>query len=195
MNKRGTLQVDYPGIRGFSMIWIASTRSSERITMRSPARKYRSLWLGCLLFTLACGPVFAAGSGEVTGVRLELGQRRIVISTKGIVGKSLAHVIGRPNRLVMDFENMTVGKVPREIKGDRREIYEIRVGNHKSRARLVVDFQNNPVPAYQIRPACSASSLKAFFSEMPWKSIVTGLLNTSGSGLTWYRLMISVRCF
>ncbi len=121
--------------------------------MRSPVRKYRSLWLGCLLFTLACGPALAAGSGEVTGVRLEPDQRRIVISTKGIVGKSLAHVIGRPNRLVMDFENMTVGKVPRKISGDKKEIHEIRVGNHKSKARLVVDFQGNPVPAFQIRPA------------------------------------------
>ncbi len=120
--------------------------------MRSPVRKYKSLWLGCLFLTLACGPALAAGSGEVTGVQLEPDQRRIVISTKGIVGKSLAHVIGRPNRLVMDFENMTVGKVPRKISGDKREICEIRVGNHRSRARLVVDFHDNPVPAFQIRP-------------------------------------------
>ncbi len=43
--------------------------------------------------------------------------------------------------------------------------------------------------------ACSARSLNAFLRDMPWKSIVTGLLKISGSVETWYRFRISVRCF
>jgi type IV pilus assembly protein PilQ len=93
----------------------------------------------------------AAGSGEITVVKLEPDARRIVIASKGTVGKHLARVIGRPNRLVMDFENMTVGKVPPKITADKEEIHEIRVSNHKSNARVVVDFQNHPVPAFQVR--------------------------------------------
>ncbi len=112
--------------------------------MRSHVRKNKSLWLGCLLITMACCPALAAGSGEITQVKLEPQDRRIVIASKGTVGKHLARVIGQPNRLVMDFENMTVGKVPPKITGDKTEIHEIRVSNHKSRARVVVDFQEPP---------------------------------------------------
>lgn len=119
--------------------------------MRSHVRKNKSLWLGCLLITMACCPALAASSGEITQVKLEPQDRRIVIASKGTVGKHLARVIGQPNRLVMDFENMTVGKVPPKITGDKTEIREIRVNNHKSRARIVVDFQDHPVPPFQVR--------------------------------------------
>jgi len=100
---------------------------------------------------MACCPALAADSGEITQVKLEPHDRRIVIASKGTVGKHLARVIGQPNRLVMDFENMTVGKVPPKITGDKTEIQEIRVSNHKSRARIVVDFRDHPVPPYQVR--------------------------------------------
>ncbi|MGO9567169.1 MAG: AMIN domain-containing protein [Desulfomonilaceae bacterium] len=119
--------------------------------MRSLVRKYKSLWLGCLLLAMACCPALAASSGEITQVKFEPQERRVVIASKGTVGKHLARVIGRPNRLVMDFENMTVGKVPPKITGDKEEIHEIRVSNHKSNVRVVVDFQNRPVPAFQVR--------------------------------------------
>ncbi len=119
--------------------------------MRSPVRKYKSLWLGCLLLAMACCPALAAVSGEITQVRLEPQDKRIAITSKGKVGKHLARVIGRPNRLVMDFEDMTVGKVPPKITGDKDAIHEIRVSNYKSSARVVVDFQSHPVPAFQIR--------------------------------------------
>src|SRR3989304_4296999 len=78
----------------------------ERITMRSPVRKYKSFWLGCLLLAMACCPALAAVSGEITQVRLEPQDKRIAITSKGKVGKHLARVIGRHNRLVMDFEDM-----------------------------------------------------------------------------------------
>ncbi len=119
--------------------------------MRSPVRKYKSIWLGCLLLAMACCPALAAASGEITQVTLEPQDRRIAIASKGTVGKHLARVIGRPNRLVMDFEDMTVGKVPPKITGDKDAIHEIRVSNYKSSARVVVDFQGHPVPAFQIR--------------------------------------------
>ena len=119
--------------------------------MRSPARKSKSLWLGFLLIAVTSCPSLAAGSGEITQIKLELQERRIAITSKGTVGKHLARVIGRPNRLVMDFEDMTVGKVPPKITGDKDAIHEIRVSNYKSNARVVVDFQGHPVPAFQIR--------------------------------------------
>ena len=100
---------------------------------------------------MACCPALAAVSGEITQVRLEPQDKRIAITSKGKVGKHLARVIGRPNRLVMDFEDMTVGKVPPKITGDKDAIHEIRVSNYKSSARVVVDFQSHPVPTFQIR--------------------------------------------
>jgi len=66
---------------------------------------------------MACCPALAASSGEITQVKLEPQERRVVIATKGTMGKHLARVIGRPNRLVMDFENMTVSKVPPKLGG------------------------------------------------------------------------------
>jgi len=55
-------------------------------------------------------------SGEITGVKLDPDQKQVVIESQGIVGKHLARVIGRPNRLVMYFEEMAIGKIPSAIK-------------------------------------------------------------------------------
>ncbi len=75
----------------------------------------------------------------------------MVIATKGTVGKHLARVIGRPNRLIMDFEDTEIGKAPRKLSVDKQDIHEIRVGTYKSFARVVMDFQDRPVPAFKVR--------------------------------------------
>jgi type IV pilus secretin PilQ/predicted competence protein len=123
----------------------------ERITMRSSAGRSVSLWLACLVAALFCSSAWAAAPGKITGVSLDAGSKQIVISSKGAVGKHTARVIGRPNRLVIDFNGATLGKIPRRIKGGSHQIHEIRVGHYKSRARVVVDFLGKPVPGFQVR--------------------------------------------
>jgi type IV pilus assembly protein PilQ len=117
--------------------------------MRSPVTKYKSLWLGCLLVALMCGSAWA-DSGEITGVTLDAANKRIVIASKGDVGKHSVRVIGHPNRLIMDVDQASLGKVQRRISGGKNDIHEIRVGTYKSSARLVVDFRDMPVPPFKV---------------------------------------------
>lgn len=119
--------------------------------MRSPVKKHKSLWLICLVLSMISGLAMADVSGQITGVRLDPEKGRIVILAKGNVGKHLARVIGQPNRLVMDFSDTGVSSVPAKIAGGAFDIHEIRVGETKSRARVVVDFQNRPVPPFTVR--------------------------------------------
>ncbi len=119
--------------------------------MRSPVKKHKSLWLICLVLTMISGLAMADVSGQITGVRLDPEKGRIVILAKGNVGKHFARVIGKPNRLVMDFSDTGVSNVPAKIAGGTFDIREIRVGASKSRARVVVDFQNSPVPPFTVR--------------------------------------------
>ncbi len=119
--------------------------------MRSPVASFKSLWLGCLLLTLMCVPALAGVPGEITGVTLGRDGNSLVIDAKGKVGKYLARVIGMPNRLVMDFDDTRVGNVPRAVSVGKSGIHEIRVGQFKSRARVVVDFRDRPVPAFKVR--------------------------------------------
>lgn len=100
---------------------------------------------------MVSGSAFADVSGQITGVRLDPEKGRIVILAKGNVGKHLARVIGGPNRLVMDFAHTGVSNVPAKIAGGTYDIHEIRVGASKSRARVVVDFRNRPVPPFTVR--------------------------------------------
>lgn len=118
--------------------------------MRSPERRYKSLWLSCLLIAMICSYA-QADSGELAGIDVNAETRTVVIATKGTVGKHLARVIGRPNRLIMDFEDTQIGKAPRKLSVDKQDIREIRVGTYKSSARVVMDFQDRPVPAFQVR--------------------------------------------
>lgn len=119
--------------------------------MRSPVAKLTSLGLACLLFVMICGSARANDSGTITGVGLQADKKWLVIDAKGNVGKHLARVIGKPNRLVMDFRDTAVGKVPPKIAVGKADIHEIRVGQANSRARVVVDFQNRPVPPFKVR--------------------------------------------
>ena len=119
--------------------------------MRSPEKKYAPFWLSYLVFVLACGSAWAGVSGEITGVKLDPDQKQVVIESKGTVGKHLARVIGRPNRLVMYFDEMVIGKIPPTIKGGQLNISEIRSSNARSQARVVLDFNEHPVPPFHVR--------------------------------------------
>ncbi len=119
--------------------------------MRSPAARFVHLWIGSLMFALVCAPAWAGSSGKITGVRLDPDGKRVVIASRGDLGKHTARVIGQPNRLFIDFERAELGKVPRRLKGGRHGITEIRAGYYKSRARVVLDFGATPVPGFQIK--------------------------------------------
>ncbi|MEW6351169.1 MAG: AMIN domain-containing protein [Thermodesulfobacteriota bacterium] len=119
--------------------------------MRLPERTFTALWIGCLLMAMICGSSWADSSGTITGVKVDPDKRTITISTKGQPAKHLARVIGRPNRLVIDFDGAKVGDVPHSIRADAGDIHEIRVGHFNSQARVVLDFQNHPVPPFELR--------------------------------------------
>jgi type IV pilus assembly protein PilQ len=118
--------------------------------MRSPVTKYKSFWLGCLFIATLAGFAWADSSGEITGVTLDAANKRVVVASKGAVGKHSVRVVGQPNRLILDLDQTSLGKAPRKIAGGKIDIHEIRVGAHKSSARLVVDFRDMPVPAFKV---------------------------------------------
>jgi len=119
--------------------------------MRSTATRLTFLWLGCLILAIACTPALANDRGEITGVKLEPEKKNLVISTKGATGKHQTRVIGSPNRLVIDLAGMGVANnIPRKVRCGQIDIEEIRIGNSKTGARIVVDFRNRPVPPYNI---------------------------------------------
>jgi type IV pilus assembly protein PilQ len=120
--------------------------------MRSLARRYNLALLAFLLLALTWVPAMAATPGEITGIKLDADGQTLVIACKGTVGKPLARVIGKPNRLVIDFEGARMGKVPSKIKVRNGTVHELRVGKSQNRTRVVVDFQNRPVPAFTIKP-------------------------------------------
>jgi type IV pilus secretin PilQ/predicted competence protein len=84
---------------------------------------------------------------------MEPENRRMVIESKGTVGDHLARVMARPNRLILDFKQTGVDRIPGTIAVADRHIKEIRVGSAESRARIVVDFRDNPVPPFQVTRA------------------------------------------
>jgi hypothetical protein len=106
--------------------------------------------LGLILLLLS-NNANGAATGFLTDVKIAQDQKRIVIKHEGDLGKHAAFVIERPHRLVVDFSSTALGKTPRKINVNGREIREIRLGQTPSRARLVVDFGSNPVPAFRIQ--------------------------------------------
>ena len=118
--------------------------------MRSPEKKYQSLWLSCMLVVLVICPVWAQVTGQITGVKLEPDNKRIVIESTGTVGEHVARVIARPNRLILDFKNTGLSRVPNKIRVVDDAIKGIRLGATKARARIVVDFQDRSVPAFHV---------------------------------------------
>ena len=110
-----------------------------------------SIGLGVLV-TLSCATCFAqeTGNGAISTVRISPDLRQIVVRAEGILGRHTAFAFDKPYRLVVDFESTSLGKVPSRIKLEKPPISEIRLGKLENRARLVIDFGDNPVPSYAI---------------------------------------------
>ncbi len=118
--------------------------------MRSPTTRLLIVCLGCLMISMVCVPAWPGGAGKITGIKVDSKAGKVVISAKGPVGKHVARVIGRPNRLFIDFDNTVLGKIDRRIKPRGVGVHEIRTGHYKGRARVVLDFRSQPVPGFQV---------------------------------------------
>ncbi len=106
--------------------------------------------LACLLLMVNCGPAWGAESANITSVQVAPDLGQISIGCDGPVGKLSAFVIQKPYRLVLDLESTGLGKIPPKINVGRNPLNEIRVGYDNSRARVVVDFGDHPVPSFKI---------------------------------------------
>ena len=86
----------------------------------------------------------------ITNVKVSPDQKQIVIKGNKTLGIHSAFAFENPYRLVIDFENTGLAKVPAKIKVDKPPINEIRLGANTRRARLVVDFGEYPVPPFMV---------------------------------------------
>ena len=59
-------------------------------------------------------------------------------------------MIQKPYRLVLDIEATGLGKIPPKINVGRNPLNEIRLGYANSRARVVMDFGDHPVPSFKV---------------------------------------------
>jgi AMIN domain len=118
--------------------------------MKSPSSLYRAALTVCLFFVASLGQVCLAQSVNITSVKVSPDLKRISISCDGPVGKHSAFVIQKPCRLVLDLQSTGLGRTPTRIKVGRGPLDEIRLGYANSRARVVVDFGDHPVPSFKI---------------------------------------------
>jgi AMIN domain len=96
------------------------------------------------------GSAWAAESANITSVQVAPDLKQISIRCDGPVGKHSAFVIQKPYRLVLDLDSTGLGKIPPKINVGRNPLNEIRVGYANSRARVVMDFGDHPVPSFKI---------------------------------------------
>lgn len=118
--------------------------------MRSPVSILAYLCLACLIAAIGWGAALAAPPGKITEVSLDSDGKRILIACEGNLGRHHARVIGRPNRIVVDFEGMDVAGVPAVTKTSGTSVKAMRVGQFQGRARVVADFGERPVPAFKV---------------------------------------------
>jgi type IV pilus assembly protein PilQ len=120
--------------------------------MSAPAPKTRFLFLILIPSIIAWSFAYAAPGGEITGAVLDESGTRLTIQCKGNVGKHTAKVIPDPNRVVVDLEGMQPAKdAPKTVSG-KGVVHEVRMGVFQGRARVVADFQNSPVPPFEVKP-------------------------------------------
>ncbi len=86
----------------------------------------------------------------ITNVQVSPDQKQIVIKGDKALGTHSAFAFENPYRLVIDFEDTGLGKVPLKIKIDKPPMNEIRLGKNGHRTRLVVDFGEYPVPPFMV---------------------------------------------
>jgi hypothetical protein len=118
--------------------------------MKSLSSIYRATLLILLFLIATCGHVGAAEPAKITSVQVAPDLKQISISCDGPVGRHSAFVIQKPHRLVLDLESTGLGKIPNKINVGKSPVNEIRLGYANSRARVVVDFGDHPVPSFKI---------------------------------------------
>lgn len=87
---------------------------------------------------------------NIVGVQASHDLKQVKIKFRGKAVSPIAYVVERPYRLIMDFKSTGLGHVPAKITMNRGLIREIRTGSHSSRARVVVDFGENPAPSFNV---------------------------------------------
>jgi hypothetical protein len=110
-----------------------------------------TLFIPALASCLLLATDIARAAGSITDVDMTPDGKSVVIKSDAPLGRHRDFVIGGPNRLVVDFDESGLGKVPRRIPLELGNVREIRLGYQGSNARLVVDFGESSVPKYNIR--------------------------------------------
>ncbi|MGO9569867.1 MAG: AMIN domain-containing protein [Desulfomonilaceae bacterium] len=118
--------------------------------MKLSLLRYGAPALFCLFFIATYGQVWAAEPANITSVQVAPDLKQIAIKCDGPVGRNSAFVIQKPYRLVLDMESTGLGKIPPKINVGQNPLNEIRVGYANSRARVVMDFGDHPVPSFKI---------------------------------------------
>jgi len=90
------------------------------------------------------------GETNIIGVQPSHDLKQIKIKFSGKAARPVAYVVERPYRLVVDFESTGVGHVPSKMAINRGLLREIRTGSNSTRARVVLDFGENPVPPFNV---------------------------------------------
>lgn len=125
---------------------------AEPRRLKMTAREKASVvWLCAVaIVSLLWAGLGRADQGEISSVQVAPDLSSISIYSQGSLGKHTAFVIDRPYRLVIDFDSATIGNTKTRIRVERPPINEIRLGYHNNRARVVIDFGENPAPPYHI---------------------------------------------
>ncbi len=119
--------------------------------MSRPAGIFLPMLIGCLLTAMIGASCQAGSPGTITGVKLNHDKNAIIISTKGPAAVHMARVVANANRLILEFDGVTVGEVPRRIVVKSGGVRDIRVGQYNSRTKIAVEFENHPVPPFELR--------------------------------------------
>jgi hypothetical protein len=122
--------------------------------------KWMTLTVSLVLLLAAATSGASQERGRITAVRLTPDMTQLMIRFEGEIGKHSAFVMGKPCRLVLDFEATGLGKIPGKIAVHRDPINEIRLGAVGSRSRLVVDFGDRAVPAFKIERAADMVTVR-----------------------------------
>lgn len=117
--------------------------------MRSNILQSTLVCVVCVLLAVAAVPVWGEPSGRITAVTVSPDGKQVAIRHDGPSGTHNAFVLTRPSRLVVDFDGMSLGPVTRTIPVNGPLIKEIRLGYSGTRARVVIDLADLPVPAYR----------------------------------------------
>ncbi len=102
------------------------------------------------LLVPSAGAASASAAGAIAGVRVSAHGKHVIILCDGPVGRHATSVLSNPNRLVIDFDDTGLRGAERKLRVDKEPIKEIRLGHFQSKARIVVDFGESPVPSHRI---------------------------------------------